>query len=92
MKLTTAKELGALARQARKDNKWTQQQLSERVGVSRDWIIRFEQGKGTVELALVLRTLKALQLAVFVRPNEIRTSGEGAIDLNKILREHDGPR
>lgn len=87
MRLNSAKDLGSLVRQTRKDAGWTQLQLAGRVGVSRDWIIRFEQGKGTVELALVLRTLKALELVVLVEKRQSVKNEDTAIDLRDILNQ-----
>ena len=40
VQLSTSKEIGSLARQSRKDQGLTQLELANRVGVSRDWIIR----------------------------------------------------
>lgn len=91
MKLNSSKDIGGLVRQARKDQDLTQLQLAERVGVSRDWIIRLEQGKGSVELALVLRTLKALGLSLRVAQEQsMSVSGGDVVDLGKILNPKGG--
>lgn len=87
MKIRTPKEIGSLVRQSRKDQSLTQLNLARRIGVSRDWIIRLEQGKGGVELALVLRTLKALGLVLDVQQSEPNRAEETGIDLDQILRE-----
>lgn len=68
----------------------TQLQLADQVGVSRDWIIRLEQGRGTIELALVLRTLKALELTLQA---EVRRESQGdGFDWDEILRPTRGDR
>lgn len=90
MKLNSSKDIGALVRQARKDQDLTQRQLAERVGVSRDWIIHLEQGKGTVELALVLRTLKTLDLSLQVVQRQLMSASEGdVVNLDEILNPKD---
>ena len=59
-------DLGALIRERRRKLGLAQQQLAERVGVSRQWLINVERGKPRAELALVLKTLAALGLRVAV--------------------------
>ncbi len=66
MNIVSVKDLTAVIRQERKRRKWTQAELAEQSGVSRDWIIELEKGKPNVSLTLVLRTLKALQLPISV--------------------------
>jgi len=66
MKIVSVNDLAASVRQARKRLGWTQAELAERSGVSRDWIIGLEKAKPSQEIALVLRTLKALDLNVSI--------------------------
>ena len=71
MNIISVKDLASLIKQERKARAWTQAELAERSGVSRDWIIALEQAKPSVELALVLRTLKALNLPLAInQPNQ----------------------
>ena len=56
MRVRSARELGAMIRDRRRQHGWDQQQLAERVGVSRLWISEMENGKPSVQLDLVLRT------------------------------------
>lgn len=71
MNIISVKDLASLIKQERKARAWTQAELAERSGVSRDWIIALEQAKPSVELALVLRTLKALNLPLAInKPNQ----------------------
>ena len=72
MKIKSAKLAGALVRDQRKGLGWSQEELAERVGVSRLWIGNFEKGKETVEFGLVLRTFRALGLAMDVLKEEKR--------------------
>lgn len=60
MKLMTVRDIAAVVKKRRQNIGWTQSDLATRSGVSREWLIDLEKSKSTVELALVLRTLKAL--------------------------------
>lgn len=51
-------------RDQRKQRGWWQSQLAEKVGVSRLWVGQFENGKESVELGLVLKTLRTLDLSL----------------------------
>ena len=62
MNVISVKELAHLVKKERQSKGWTQAELAKRAGVSRDWMIGLEKAKPSVELALVLRTLKALNL------------------------------
>ena len=71
MNIINVNDLASLIKQERKTRGWTQAELAERSGVSRDWIIALEQAKPSVELGLVLRTLKALNLPLSInKPNQ----------------------
>lgn len=62
MQIISARDIASRVKATRKGLGWTQAELAELSGVSRDWIIALEQGKPSVELALVLRTLKTLSI------------------------------
>jgi HTH-type transcriptional regulator/antitoxin HipB len=85
MNIINVKDLASLIKQERKARGWTQAELAERSGVSRDWIIALEQAKPSVELALVLRTLKALHLPLSI--NKPSQATETGINLNDILNK-----
>lgn len=72
MKIKSAKAAGALVRDQRKGLGWSQEELAGKVGASRLWIGNFEKGKETVEFGLVLRTFRALGLALDVLKEEKR--------------------
>ena len=78
MNIVSVTDLAASVRQARRKLGWTQAELAERSGVSRDWIIGLERAKPSQEIALVLRTLKALNLNVSLGSQEERTSTQKA--------------
>ncbi len=64
MRIKTVGDLGNLVRDQRKTRGWSQSQLAERAGVSRLWVGQFENGKESVELGLVIKTLRALDIGL----------------------------
>jgi len=46
--------------QLRKERGFTQPQLAEKIGASRQWVVGIERGHSRAELGLVLRTLDTL--------------------------------
>ena len=60
MRLRTPQDIGWAIRERRRALHLGQAELARRVGVSRQWIIGIEKGKGRADLSLVLRTLEAL--------------------------------
>ena len=66
VRMKSVRSVGALVRDQRKQRGLSQGQLAEKVGVSRLWVGHLEKGKESVELGLVLRTLRVLELAVDV--------------------------
>ncbi len=68
LKLRTPREFGLLIRERRKEVGFTQSELAERVGSSREWIRLAESGKPRLDLGLALRALAALGLAIDVVP------------------------
>lgn len=70
----------------------TQAELASRVGVSRQWLIAFEQGKGTAEIQLVLRVLDELDLRISLDVASQPDGGrEAGVDLDVLLDEHREP-
>lgn len=89
MNIVSVNDLAHLVKQERKRRGWTQAQLAERSGVSRDWIINLEKAKPSVELTLVLRTLKTLQLPVSVgTPSPPQDSNAPDINLDELLAKN----
>lgn len=62
MQVHTVRDLGAAVREARSKRHLTQAQLAQRAGVSREWLVRLEQGHPRLEVQLVLDTLEAVGL------------------------------
>lgn len=99
MNIVSVNDLAASVRQARRKLGWTQAELAERSGVSRDWIIGLERAKPSQEIALVLRTLKALDLNLSVGSHEERTwtqkaqfpsQADSVVNLDDLLKGDGG--
>jgi transcriptional regulator with XRE-family HTH domain len=60
--------IGARIRARRQELGLTQQQLAERVGVARQWVVRLERGNPRAELDPLLRTIFELELDLFLEP------------------------
>lgn len=63
----SVRELGALIRQARKDQNLTQEDISGLAGLGNRFIIDLERGKETVQAQKVLDVLALLGLEVVIR-------------------------
>lgn len=85
MNIVSVNDLTASIRQARKKLGWTQAELAERSGVSRDWIISLEKGKPSLELGLVLRTMKALDIQLSVGRQRQSPPSDDVISLDDVL-------
>ena len=83
MEVQSARELAAVIRQLRREKGWSQATLAREAGVGREWIIHLEKARLTVELGLVMGTLKALGVRLRIDPQTPHTDPE--IDLNRIL-------
>ncbi|MFD1824599.1 MULTISPECIES: helix-turn-helix transcriptional regulator [Mumia] len=70
MQVFTATDVGAAVRATRREKNLSQAQLADRVGVSREWVSRFERGRARAELQLVLDLLDAVGLQVALEPGE----------------------
>lgn len=72
MALRTARDIGAVLRERRRQLGLSQATLAERIGVSRLWVSEMEQGKARAELRLVLRALEAVgvRLSLDDRPED----------------------
>ena len=70
MAAPNAMALGDFVGTLRRGLKIRQADLALRAGVSRQWIVAFEQGKPTLEVGLVLRTLETLGLEIEISPRD----------------------
>mgnify|MGYP002780637672 CR=1 FL=1 len=92
MRIENPQDLGNRARDQRRRLGWTQAELARRIGSTRFWVSDLEAGKPTLELALVLKALRALGLMLDVRaPDAAATPQAGEhptlprIDIDRIV-------
>ncbi len=94
MLIRTPNDLAAVVRQARLDAGLTQATLASKIGVSRLWVVKFEQGKAEAEVGLALRALRVLGLSIQIvaadRPRGTAVPAETdgsdtAVDLDDLL-------
>jgi transcriptional regulator with XRE-family HTH domain len=74
-------ELGQLAHQRRIDLGLTQLELAARLGVTRQWLARFENGIGESSLAKVFLVLRELDLAIDIRPKKADSATTATFEL-----------
>ena len=83
MEVQSVRELAAVIRGLRREKGWSQATLAREAGVGREWIIHLEKARPTVELGLVMGTLKALGVRLGIEPQT--TQSDPVIDLSRIL-------
>lgn len=64
--LRTARDFGALLRDARKRAKLDQATLADRIGVSRKWVIDAERGSSGAAIGTILKALAAVGVELAV--------------------------
>lgn len=94
MHLRTPTDIGLLIREKRRALSLDQAELARRVGVSRQWIIGIEKGKGRADLSLVLRTIDALGIVLRseepVSPDVPTSGSQPIVSIDDILAAHRG--
>jgi len=89
MRIRSAHDLAAAVRGRRKELAISQAELAHRAGVARKSISEFESGKSEPELALVLRVLEQLGLAIEVgRGDGGARAPRRAINLDTVIEQH----
>ena len=83
MEVQSVRELAAVIRRLRQEKGWSQALLAHEAGVGREWVIHLEKARPTVELGLVMGTLKALGVRLRIEPQP--TQPDPLIDLSRIL-------
>ena len=83
MFIRTPLDLGAAIRDRRRRRGWSQRELAEKVGASRQWVNEVEKGKTRTEIGLVLRTLDALDVTLWLDCDD-RTDDDGSLDIDSI--------
>ena len=93
MRAATPRELGLLVRERRHDLRLSQQELAERAGVSRPWLVSVERGHARAELGKLLALLAELGLALDVSPDaDVEVSSNDqleVVNLDRLIGEHD---
>ncbi|MGO1629535.1 helix-turn-helix transcriptional regulator [Microbacterium sp. JB110] len=70
MLVVTPSDWGNIVRDRRRDQGLSQAQLAEEIGMSRQWIVRFENGyASTATLELLVRMADVLELDVELNPS-----------------------
>ena len=64
MRIRTSTDLGGFLRARRNELGMDQATLARKAGTSRKWLIEAENGKPGVEIGMVLRTFRALDIAI----------------------------
>ena len=86
MNIRTDRDLGLIIRSRRRDLGIGQEALAAKVGVSRQWLIEVEKGKPRAQVALVLRTLRALGLSLWAGTEPASVDpAVPSIDINAIV-------
>ncbi len=98
MVIRNSSDLGALIRERRIKLGLDQISLAKKAGTSRKWLIEVESGKPRAEIGLIMRTLKALGIALAVSdtapnglPARTETSPE-AVDIDQVIDSLKKPR
>lgn len=89
MLLRTPLDLGQAIKDRRRRLGWDQDELAQRVGASRKWLIEVEKGKPRAEVGLLLRALDVLGLRLSIDAEKPRTAKASqavpTIDIDSIL-------
>lgn len=93
MHVRTPRDLGLVIADRRRQLGLDQAELARRAGVSRQWIIAIEKGKPRAELGLVLRTLRALEVDIWLGElPSAQVKSAPRIDLDHVLDKARGKR
>jgi HTH-type transcriptional regulator / antitoxin HipB len=83
MFIRTASDLGALIRERRLKLGLDQIDLARKAGTSRKWLVEVENGKPRAEIGLILRTLKALGVALAAA--DTAKTAAPSVDINQVI-------
>ena len=84
MFIRTPRDLGAAIRDRRRRRGWSQRELAEKVGASRQWVNEVEKGKTRTEVGLVLRTLDALDVTLWLDHDDRMHDENDGLDIDSI--------
>ena len=93
VRVGTPRELGLLVRERRHELRLSQQQLADRAGVGRPWLVSVEAGHPRAELGKLLALLAELGLIIDLSAFEPQEAEAGpqptVVDLDALLASHD---
>jgi transcriptional regulator with XRE-family HTH domain len=84
IKIRKAEDIGAIARQRRLDLNLSQVEVARLAGVTRQWLIRFEQGNPQATLVNVVAVLGRLDLDIRIDPASRAASSDAAFQVPRI--------
>ena len=84
MRLRTSQDIGLAIRERRRALQLDQAELARRAGVSRQWVIGIEKGKGRADLSLVLRTLDALGVVLRADDESSPRESDDALPMSAV--------
>ena len=84
MFIRTPLDLGAAIRDRRRRRGWSQRELAEKVGASRQWVNEVEKGKTRTEIGLVLRALDALDVTLWLDRDDRAHDEDDSLDIDSI--------
>ena len=84
MFIRTPRDLGAAIRDHRRRRGWSQRELAEKVGASRQWVNEAEKGKARTEVGLVLRALDALDVALWLGRDDRTDDEDGSLGIDHV--------
>jgi y4mF family transcriptional regulator len=90
MLLRSAREVGDLIADGRRRLRWSQFDLAQRAGVSRQWVSQVENGKTTVEFDLVLGALHALGYSLYAQSKDWTDSSQEDVSSRTPLTRKGG--
>lgn len=70
MEIGRSSDIGAVLRRARTRKQWTQQQLADLLGVSRQWVASVEAGAPTARMGLVIDALRCVDVLLEARQDD----------------------
>lgn len=70
MEIARADDIGAALRRGRLGKGWTQQQLADMLGVTRQWVAGIEAGAPTARLGLVIDALRCVDIVLETRADD----------------------
>lgn len=89
MLLRTPLDIGQAIKDRRRRLGWDQDELAQRVGASRKWVIEVEKGKPRAEIGLLLRALDVLGLRLSIAAETPRSAKASkavpTVDIDSIL-------